>query len=186
MALPHHAAPFHDCKSVADKAFCGGLFNARVLNLCFLVNKPQPENRIRFGSNPQRRYKIAGFINLGIHIIILVGGKPFAPVFFEVSFFGLVQAVARKYSLKCFLSLSCGKIEGDEEQITCRPADLIEPELEKYTHEAARYMIQPEDALTKAMFPVLADKFFSKREERMNKIDNSLLIEEDECDVYPV
>ena len=78
------------------------------------------------------------------------------------------------------------KILGDEEQITCRPADLIEPELDKYKHEAARYMIQPEDALTKAMFPVLADKFFSKREERMNKIDNSLLIEENECDVYPV
>ncbi len=76
------------------------------------------------------------------------------------------------------------KILGDEEQITCRPADLLEPEMEKYRKEAAKYMIQEEDALTKAMFPQVADTFFKRREEKMYKIDNSLL-NEDDC-VYPV
>lgn len=76
------------------------------------------------------------------------------------------------------------KILGDEEQVTCRPADLIEPELEKYRKEASRYMIQDEDVLTKAMFPQPADVFFRKREEKIFQIDNDLLDEENM--VYPV
>lgn len=75
------------------------------------------------------------------------------------------------------------KIIGDEEQITCRPADLIEPELESIRREAARYIVCDEDVLTKAMFPKPADDFFRKREAKLYAIDSSLLDEED-C-VYP-
>ncbi|MDW7658885.1 MAG: oxaloacetate decarboxylase subunit alpha, partial [Bacillota bacterium] len=52
------------------------------------------------------------------------------------------------------------KILGDEEPITCRPADLIEPELDKIRAQAAEYVEQEEDVLTYAMFPQVAEKFF--------------------------
>jgi len=76
------------------------------------------------------------------------------------------------------------KIIGDEEQITCRPADLIPPEMDKIRKEAARYMEQEEDALSMAMLPKPAVDFFKSREQRKYGIDLSLLNEED-C-VYPV
>ncbi|MEA4974702.1 MAG: oxaloacetate decarboxylase subunit alpha [Paludibacter sp.] len=55
------------------------------------------------------------------------------------------------------------KILGDEEQITCRPADLIEPELESTRARIAEYMIQDEDVLTYALLPQVAEKFFKLR-----------------------
>ncbi|WP_027399753.1 oxaloacetate decarboxylase subunit alpha [Anaerovorax odorimutans] len=76
------------------------------------------------------------------------------------------------------------KILGDEEVITCRPADLIEPELEKVKKETAEYMEQEEDVLTKAMFPQPAVEFFKYRNAQRYKIDATLLNEEDM--VYPV
>jgi len=76
------------------------------------------------------------------------------------------------------------KIIGDEEQITCRPADLIPPEMDKIRKEAARYMEQEEDALSMAMLPKPAVDFFKSREQRKYGIDLNLLNEED-C-VYPV
>ena len=75
-------------------------------------------------------------------------------------------------------------IIGDEEQVTCRPADLIPPELESIKKECARYMEQEEDVLTKAMFPKPADDFFRSREQKKYGIDLNLLNEEDK--VYPV
>ena len=76
------------------------------------------------------------------------------------------------------------KIIGDEEQITCRPADLIPPEMDNIRREAARYLEQEEDALSMAMLPKPAVDFFKSREQRKYGIDLSLLNEED-C-VYPV
>ncbi len=76
------------------------------------------------------------------------------------------------------------KILGDEEQITCRPADLLEPELDQYRKEAAEFIMQEEDVLTKAMFPKPADVFFKNRRARIEKIDSTLLDEENV--VYPV
>ena len=76
------------------------------------------------------------------------------------------------------------KIFGDEEQITCRPADLIPPEMDKIRKEAAKYMEQDEDALSMAMLPKPAVDFFKSREQRKYGIDLSLLNEEDS--VYPV
>lgn len=54
-------------------------------------------------------------------------------------------------------------IIGDEEHITCRPADLIEPELEGYRQDLASKGyngITDEDVLTYAMFPEVAINFF--------------------------
>jgi len=76
------------------------------------------------------------------------------------------------------------KIIGDEEQVTCRPADLIEPELESIRKDCARYMEQEEDALTMALFPKPAEDFFKSREQKKYGIDLNLLNEEDV--VYPV
>jgi oxaloacetate decarboxylase alpha subunit len=45
------------------------------------------------------------------------------------------------------------KIISEEEQITCRPADLIPPEMESIKREIAQYVEQDEDILTRAMFP---------------------------------
>jgi len=76
------------------------------------------------------------------------------------------------------------KIIGDEERITCRPADLIEPELESIKKEIARYVEQDEDVLTRAMFPKPAIDFFEYRNAKRYQIDSSLLNAEDM--VYPV
>ena len=64
------------------------------------------------------------------------------------------------------------KIIGDEPAITCRPADLLKPELDKLRAEAAEYMEQEEDVLSYAQFDKVATKFFEKRRERMYGIDS--------------
>ncbi len=76
------------------------------------------------------------------------------------------------------------KILGDEEQVTCRPADLIEPELEQAKKDCAEYMQQPEDVLTQAFFPKVAQDFFKRRIEKQEKLDMNLLDEENS--VYPI
>ena len=64
---------------------------------------------------------------------------------------------------------------GDEEPITCRPADLIEPELEKLKKEAAEYIEQPEDVLSYALFDQVAVKFFEQRRAAKYKIDPDMV-----------
>ncbi len=76
------------------------------------------------------------------------------------------------------------KIIGDEEVITCRPADLIENELAKTKKDVAQYVEQDEDVLSYAMYPGPAVEFFKYRNAQRYKIDSSLLNEEDM--VYPV
>lgn len=76
------------------------------------------------------------------------------------------------------------KILEGEKQVTCRPADLIEPELEQAKKDCAVYMEQDEDILTQAFFPKVAEKFFKHRVEKKYKLDLDLLNEEDS--VYPV
>ncbi len=53
------------------------------------------------------------------------------------------------------------KIIGDEEVITCRPADLLEPEFEKFKSEGMEkgFVKSDEDALTYALYPPIAPKF---------------------------
>jgi len=52
---------------------------------------------------------------------------------------------------------------GDEEVITCRPADLIENELPKYVEETKGIAKCEEDVLSYALFPQVASKFFETR-----------------------
>ena len=63
------------------------------------------------------------------------------------------------------------KILGDEQPIECRPADLIEPELEKLKAECAKWSQQDEDVLSYAMFGQVAEKFFEKRKDKQLGID---------------
>lgn len=76
------------------------------------------------------------------------------------------------------------KIIGDEEVVTCRPADLIEPELEKIKKEVSEYIEQEEDVLTRALFPQPSVAFFQYRNAQKYQIDAQLLNQEDM--VYPV
>ncbi len=55
---------------------------------------------------------------------------------------------------------------GDEEVITCRPADLLEPELEKYREETKGIAKSDEDVLSYALFPQVAQKFFETRDKK--------------------
>ena len=55
------------------------------------------------------------------------------------------------------------KCIGDDKVITCRPADLIEPELEKYKAEAGDLAKCEEDVLSYALFPQVASKFLEER-----------------------
>ena len=52
---------------------------------------------------------------------------------------------------------------GDETPITCRPADLLKPELKEMEKEMARYKQQDEDVLSYALFPQVAVDFFKYR-----------------------
>ena len=52
---------------------------------------------------------------------------------------------------------------GDEQPITVRPADLIDPELEKYREEAKDLIRSDEDVLSYALFPQVAKNFLEKR-----------------------
>jgi len=56
------------------------------------------------------------------------------------------------------------KAIGDDEVITCRPADLLEPELEKYREEFKDITKSDEDVLSCALFPQVAPKFLAKRD----------------------
>ncbi|TAJ23901.1 MAG: oxaloacetate decarboxylase subunit alpha [Nitrospirae bacterium] len=53
---------------------------------------------------------------------------------------------------------------GNEEPITVRPADRLEPELEAAQRELAGKTASPEDVLSFALFPAIAREFFEERE----------------------
>ena len=58
------------------------------------------------------------------------------------------------------------KAIGDDKVITCRPADLLEPELKSYAEEMKAKGIGKcaEDVLSYALFPQVAEKFFAVRD----------------------
>ena len=58
------------------------------------------------------------------------------------------------------------KAIGDEEVITVRPADLLEPELEKYIDEADGLATSEEDVLSYALFPQVARTFLENRNKK--------------------
>ncbi|GET74943.1 oxaloacetate decarboxylase subunit alpha [Streptococcus dysgalactiae subsp. equisimilis] len=57
------------------------------------------------------------------------------------------------------------KIIGDEAVITCRPADLIEPQMIYLRDEIAQYARSEEDVLSYASFPQQARDFLGRRED---------------------
>ncbi|WP_129597413.1 oxaloacetate decarboxylase subunit alpha [Anaerophilus nitritogenes] len=76
------------------------------------------------------------------------------------------------------------KIIGHGEVITCRPADLIDPELSKIKNEMKEYLEQEEDVLSYAMFPQVAMEFFKYRQAKKYKIDSEYVNKEQKT--YPV
>lgn len=76
------------------------------------------------------------------------------------------------------------KAIGDKKPITCRPADLIKPQLEEFKKEAAPYIQQEEDVLSYALFPQVATDFFKYREAQQTKVDPSQA--DSENGAYPV
>lgn len=76
------------------------------------------------------------------------------------------------------------KCIGDVEPITCRPADKIEPQLEKLESEMSQWKEQDEDILSYALFPQVAIDFFKYREAQKTKVDATLADKENQT--YPV
>ena len=74
-------------------------------------------------------------------------------------------------TVKPFNSEVQKKACGDETPITCRPADLLKPELKAMEKEMARYKQQDEDVLSYALFPQVAVDFFKYREAQQEKVD---------------
>ncbi|MCI8596002.1 MAG: oxaloacetate decarboxylase subunit alpha [Clostridia bacterium] len=66
------------------------------------------------------------------------------------------------------------QIIGDAERITCRPADRIEPELDKLRGDIAEYAESEEDVLTYALFPQLAVPFFKRRKAAKHGVDETI------------
>ncbi len=63
------------------------------------------------------------------------------------------------------------KVIGDKEPITCRPADLLKPELHKIAAEIEEWKEQDEDVLSYALFPQVALDFFKYRQAQKTGID---------------
>ena len=76
------------------------------------------------------------------------------------------------------------KIIGNAEIITCRPADLIKPQLTDFRNNMKEYLEQEEDVLSYALFPQVAENFFKYRQAEKYKIDSELVDRENKT--YPV
>ena len=76
------------------------------------------------------------------------------------------------------------KAIGDATPITCRPADMIEPQLDKFEKEVAQYKEQDEDTLSYALFPQVATDFFKYRQAQEKKVDPT--IADTKNGAYPV
>ena len=63
------------------------------------------------------------------------------------------------------------KIIGDDERITCRPADALKPELDELRAKIANYIEQDEDVLSYALFEQVAIKFFEYRKAQKYGLD---------------
>ena len=63
------------------------------------------------------------------------------------------------------------KCIGDVKPITCRPADLIKPQLPGYREECKEWIQQDEDVLSYALFPQVATEFFKYRQAQQKGVD---------------
>ena len=78
------------------------------------------------------------------------------------------------------------KVLGDDKKnaITCRPADLLEPQLPEMEKAVAEWKEQPEDTLSYALFPQVATEFFKYRRAQETGVDPSHYDKENAS--YPV
>ena len=76
------------------------------------------------------------------------------------------------------------KVIGDETPITCRPADLIPPQLPQFEKECAQWKQQDEDVLSYALFPAVAKEFFEYRAAQQTGVDQKAADKENKA--YPV
>ena len=72
----------------------------------------------------------------------------------------------------------------DEQPITARPADMLEPELPKAKEMIAHVMEKDEDIISCAIYPQVAPKFLEERMAKKLKIDVELAKQSSEF--YPV
>ena len=121
----------------ADQQFFADLFSGLVLN-------PQLLGRVWFASQPASLPVGSLCIDFPRLDIVLRGEYGNLP--------GKVNEAVRRKAI------------GDAEVITCRPADLLKPELETYREEIKDHIRQEEDVLSYALFPQVAMKFFEARE----------------------
>ncbi len=78
------------------------------------------------------------------------------------------------------------KVLGEDKKnaITCRYADLLEPELDKIEAEMKQWKQQDEDVLSYALFPQVATEYFKYRQAQQTKVDPSVADEKNKA--YPV
>ncbi len=74
--------------------------------------------------------------------------------------------------------------EDKDKAITCRPADLIEPQLPKLEEEMKEWKQQDEDVLSYALFPEQAIEFFKFRQAQQTGVDPE--VADAENGAYPV
>ncbi len=76
------------------------------------------------------------------------------------------------------------KIIGDQEVVTCRPADKLEPMLESEKRKMAEYFETDEDVLSYALFPQPAEAYFKYRQAQKYSIDSEMVDKDQKT--YPV
>lgn len=76
------------------------------------------------------------------------------------------------------------KVIGDKKPITCRPADLLKPELKEIEAKMIQYKEQDEDVLSYALFPQVAEEFFKYRQAQKTKVDPTIADTQNKA--YPV
>ncbi|MCR4842762.1 MAG: oxaloacetate decarboxylase subunit alpha [Eubacterium sp.] len=74
--------------------------------------------------------------------------------------------------------------EDKKNAITCRPADLLEPGLERFEEEMKEWKQQDEDVLSYALFPQVALDFFKYRKAQQTGVDVNMIDKENGA--YPL
>ena len=123
-------------------------------------------------------YHIDGILDAG-QAVSYIAREGFEPVSIEreipyTHVFSHVEWRMRAYFIEC----------RKKNAITCRYADLLEPELDKIEAEMKQWKQQDEDVLTYALFPQVATDFFKYREAQQKKVDAT--VADTKNGAYPV
>lgn len=76
------------------------------------------------------------------------------------------------------------KVIGTQEVITCRPADLLTPQLALERDKIKEYIEEEEDVLSYILFPNVAEDYFKFRQAQKYKVDSDLVNKEEKT--HPV